>query len=278
MPIDPATASVISGYLGLAGNTGNALSTVWTNRRQRQLTRELYGTARKHNLEFWNMQNAYNHPKAQFQRMLDSGLNPKLMYEKGSPGIAGPIQNPELTPPDQRVPEFGSGLIAAGGALTSFYDIEVKQAQANLLDKQAKLVNENAAIAAIEHKFQDRNYWNRLQGEEAKTDKTLAEIKTMLNRDIREEVMHSKNITEATQRLKNLIAQENLSKQQLANLEESFKAIQLDNQLRQIRIDSGDIKFVKLGQMIYEFMVRSVYKIPGTGFDARPGQSPNIKR
>lgn len=45
--------------------------------------------ANQQNIEFWEMQNAYDHPKAQMERLQAAGLNPHLVYG-GSPGqVAG---------------------------------------------------------------------------------------------------------------------------------------------------------------------------------------------
>jgi membrane-associated HD superfamily phosphohydrolase len=280
MPIDPGAAALAQGGMNVYGSGLQGLMTVRQNKLNRQWSEKMYARQQADMIRFWNMQNAYNHPKAQFDRMVGSGLNPKLMYEKGSPGTAGPIQTPDMQPVEFRTPDFGSALYAAGGALTSMYDLQVKQAQANLLDKQAAKVNEEAAIAALEAKYQDANYWNRLQGAEAQTDKILQEMQTLKNRDIREQVMHTQNLAEAAQRLKNLIAQENLSKQQLQNLEESYNAIVKDNVLRDIRIASGDVKSIKFFQQLWELLIDSVYKnMPaGSITDQVPGGYPNLKK
>ena len=42
----------------------------------------------KQSLEAWNMQNEYNTPANQVQRMLDAGLNPNLFYSQGNVGNA----------------------------------------------------------------------------------------------------------------------------------------------------------------------------------------------
>lgn len=40
------------------------------------------------NVEMWNLQNQYNSPQAQMQRLKEAGLNPHLMYGKGTVGNA----------------------------------------------------------------------------------------------------------------------------------------------------------------------------------------------
>lgn len=44
--------------------------------------------ANAHELEMWNLQNAYNTPAAQMQRFKDAGLNPMLVYQQGNSGNA----------------------------------------------------------------------------------------------------------------------------------------------------------------------------------------------
>jgi len=84
--IGPATTS------GLFGLGANLLSNSGAKRRQ--------DLANKQNIEFWNMQNAYNTPKAQMGRLKDAGLNPNLIYGSGSAntGVAGSIAPSKASP------------------------------------------------------------------------------------------------------------------------------------------------------------------------------------
>lgn len=43
------------------------------------------------NIENWDMQNAYNHPSAQMKRLEESGLNPNLVYGKGTSTTASSL-------------------------------------------------------------------------------------------------------------------------------------------------------------------------------------------
>lgn len=56
--------------------------------------------ANSQNVQFWNMQNAYNTPKAQMGRLKDAGLNPNLIYGSGSAntGVAGSISPSKASP------------------------------------------------------------------------------------------------------------------------------------------------------------------------------------
>ena len=87
--MDPITGGAIISGIGslgasLLGNTGA--------RRRQEL-------ANKQNIEFWNMQNAYNTPKAQMGRLSDAGLNPNLIYgSNANTGTAGAIAPSKAAP------------------------------------------------------------------------------------------------------------------------------------------------------------------------------------
>jgi hypothetical protein len=91
MPIAPAIGSAL---IGLAGSLGSSIaSNRGALRRQRLADRE--------NIRFWNMQNQYNHPLAQMQRLQKAGLNPNLIYGSsvaGATGSAGSIAPSKAAP------------------------------------------------------------------------------------------------------------------------------------------------------------------------------------
>jgi hypothetical protein len=80
--------------LGAVGSLGSSLlSNKGALRRQRLADRE--------NIRFWNMQNQYNHPKAQMERLQKAGLNPNLIYGSsvaGATGSAGSIAPSKAAP------------------------------------------------------------------------------------------------------------------------------------------------------------------------------------
>lgn len=83
-------APVISGI----GSLGSSIiSNIGAKSRQR--------LADKQNVNFWNMQNQYNLPKNQMQRLKDAGLNPNLIYGSspaGASGSAGSIAPSKAAP------------------------------------------------------------------------------------------------------------------------------------------------------------------------------------
>ena len=72
----------LAAALGAVGSVGSSLlSNRGALKRQR--------LADKENIRFWNMQNQYNHPKAQMERLQKAGLNPNLIYGSSVAGATG---------------------------------------------------------------------------------------------------------------------------------------------------------------------------------------------
>ena len=70
--------SAVSGGFGLIGQAINY-----------GFQKKLAAQQNEYNLNMWNLQNEYNSPQAQMQRLEDAGLNKALMYGQGSTGNAG---------------------------------------------------------------------------------------------------------------------------------------------------------------------------------------------
>lgn len=78
--MDPlSSAALISGGLGLVGG----LISHGDVKEQYKYNKKLQDNAFAHNVEMWNMQNAYNTPSAQMERLQAAGLNPNLVYGNG---------------------------------------------------------------------------------------------------------------------------------------------------------------------------------------------------
>ncbi len=95
--------------------------------------------ANAQNIKFWNMQNAYNHPAQQMQRFKDAGLNPNLIYGKGTNGNAEQITGAKA--PDYQMDNPLSDI-------TDFADIRSKDAQKNNLNSQTANVSMDTLVKA----------------------------------------------------------------------------------------------------------------------------------
>jgi len=76
--------SILGAVGGLASSIFNIAEQRRTNRQSMDFSREMWEKQGKRELDFWNLQNAYNDPKAQMARLEAAGLNPNLVYGNGA--------------------------------------------------------------------------------------------------------------------------------------------------------------------------------------------------
>lgn len=116
---------------GIASFAGSALSGGGiSNPLQYYYQRKLMGHEHDYAIEDWNLQNAYNTPKAQMQRYQEAGLNPNLIY--GQTNTASPVgSGPHAS--------FNAEGIDLAGFLQKWYSAKASKAQVNNLEQQ----NEN---------------------------------------------------------------------------------------------------------------------------------------
>lgn len=119
-------AALIPALAGLAGGVLNAQNQNAQNRESQVYSQHMYQQQKRDNLEFWNMQNAYNSPEQQMKRFQEAGLNPHLIYGQGNSGSAGSIQSPNPQPVQFKSPEFGNAIQAGAIGLLQQYDIDIK--------------------------------------------------------------------------------------------------------------------------------------------------------
>jgi hypothetical protein len=95
---------VLGGALGLVG-------TLLQNKANKKLAKYSFDR----NKEMWRLQNEYNAPKQQMSRLQEAGLNPNLMYGKGTVG------NAQTMPQYQALPTsgdtFGKGIESVSNLL-----------------------------------------------------------------------------------------------------------------------------------------------------------------
>lgn len=114
------------------GGAFNSLS----GRRNRKFAREMYWTERNNALADWNMQNEYNSPSAQMERLKEAGLNPFLVYGNGGSAIQAATVRGGQGGTVQETPMQGTRL---GESMREIYNIKLADAQL----KNQSLVAEN---------------------------------------------------------------------------------------------------------------------------------------
>ena len=91
MPLTEAAATALSAGIGFLGNLFGSERSGQYNAREAQKNRDfqerMYNQQVQDNINFWKMQQAYNLPSAQLERIREAGLSPLLLYGEG--GLSG---------------------------------------------------------------------------------------------------------------------------------------------------------------------------------------------
>ena len=130
--MDPATAAIVVGATQAASTAGTNAANARLYKRQRADNREDATTAYQRSIDMWNMNNAYNDPSAQMERLKQAGLNTNLVYGGGATTTASAPSAPQAS---SATPQRFQGVDALP-ALSMYMDVKMKQAQADLIEEQ----------------------------------------------------------------------------------------------------------------------------------------------
>lgn len=140
--------------MGLLDTLGNVASTALTNSSNRKIAQmnnefneRMLQKQMDYNTEMWEKENEYNTASAQRQRLEDAGLNPYMMMDGGSAGVASSVGG--VTPPTadqsgrQVAPQF-SGIDAQLQSLLNYKE------QQRVNDANIDHVNADTRLKSIE--------------------------------------------------------------------------------------------------------------------------------
>lgn len=141
--------SLIGGLFSSHGSRDAARYQLQAVRETNQTNRDIAEQNNKFNERMWNMQNEYNTPEMQRARLEAAGLNPYLMMDGGSAGIAESAPTAD-TSGTQVAPDVGStiagGYQAMGNSISAAasqiaqmsYQNDLQQANVNKTNAEAK--------------------------------------------------------------------------------------------------------------------------------------------
>ncbi len=141
------TASGIFGYLGQRS----------ANKTNIRLARE----GREHDVNMWNMQNAYNTPEMQMQRLKEAGLNPNLIYGDGSAstGNAGSAPSAHTASVQNELATVAQMNLMP--LISAYTDWQVKKAQIDNIRSQTEGNQINNYINAFQKDYAEYNAMNQ---------------------------------------------------------------------------------------------------------------------
>jgi len=161
----PISEGLLSAGSNVLSQGINAVATGTTNRANRRHAEKMMQWEVNANRQNWQLQNEYNHPKQQMQRLKEAGLNPNLVYGNGAVATGGQISSASGRSPQGQAPQFDLGGIVSG-----YLDAEAKKVQIDNANEVNKNLKTERALkeAQINKTNQDviNNVWDlsRRQG------------------------------------------------------------------------------------------------------------------
>lgn len=139
----------------IAGAVASVRNAIEQRRAQKKANEQNLALADKefaNNKAMWTLQNQYNDPAAQMQRLGGAGLNPNLVYGSGSaPGNqSGP--SPRYNAPSM-MPAFGA--VQLPEMLSQYQDFQMKQAQIENVNAQTANVRERTITEPVARLLRD---------------------------------------------------------------------------------------------------------------------------
>lgn len=156
--------SLIGGLFSTHGSRDAARYQLQAARETNQTNRDIAEQNNKFNERMWNMQNEYNSPVMQRARLEAAGLNPYLMMDGGSAGIAESAPTAD-TSGTQVAPDIGStiagGYQALGNSISTAasqiaqmtYQNDLQQANVNKTNAEAQNANLQNQYDGLRNQF-----------------------------------------------------------------------------------------------------------------------------
>jgi len=147
MPLPLAT--IIPAAASLVGQGLNAISQARANKQQLKYNQQMYQQQRKDSLADWEMQNKYNSPQQQMQRLSEAGLNPAMIYGKGTvDNFGGSVRSADAKNYSPIAPKLDLSAIPA--SISQYADLQLKKAQTDNLRNAIETSKEQRALLAAQ--------------------------------------------------------------------------------------------------------------------------------
>lgn len=201
--MDAATAQLIGASVSAIANVaGNYVAASSSEKVQKLVNQHAWKMAQwqnQINRENWTMQNEYNSPTAQMQRLQEAGLNPNLVYGTGAVG-----NNANSVHAAPNVPVGGymmpqnmmAGLGQLGEAFMNFVAMRKQEAEIGQIKETTNLTRLQGDLASLD--ILAKNFQNAKTAEEAKVWSKLLSARLDMMRastnDVNSKVEYRRNV------------------------------------------------------------------------------------
>lgn len=229
---------------------GQGILGAFQNRANKRHAIKMMDKQREWALADWNMQNEYNSPRAQMQRLQEAGLNPNLVYGQGVQGATGNSGNVRSSDSGQWRGETPN-IMGLQDSIFAGINLEQRKAQVDLLEKQATIAVQTAALQAAKTgetlaktaKSQfDLQMANSLKNTSLQTaEENLRKLQIgnqfQLDENERRQALTASNLQQAAERILLSRSQRESNDVQRQQMREAIRNMKLDGSLKQLDID-----------------------------------------
>jgi hypothetical protein len=209
-------SSAFSFGANVLDNATGLISNIITNRQNAKNQQK----QNEFNLKMWHLNNQYNTPSAQMQRLQQAGLNPNLMYQNGTTGISqGATSSASGSAMQAFQPDFSSGV---DSILSYQLQKQLTDAQVANIDAQTEKTKVGTQLDEKELSYKDQEKNALINQMNANIRKIDQEINNLISQDVLIKAQAVKTENEAK-----------LLMQQFDFNEKSF-----DDRLEQIRLQN----------------------------------------
>lgn len=253
----PLTIPLLGAGADIGGQLISAASQAAQNKKARKWQLKMYEVQRMDALKDWTMQNEYNSPAAQMQRLKMAGLNPNLVYGNGATTTAGAPRSSDAGNWNPQAPQIDLGG-AFGTGLSAYYDTQIKEAQTDNLKAQNTVLLQEGLLkaaqvldvtASSEQRRQttkgmvfdlgvkEELRQNSIEVARQGLHKMIADTQYTLNANETQIAMRQPNLTKALEEILTLRAQRANTVMEKQKIHQQIEMLKKDNTYRQMEID-----------------------------------------
>lgn len=158
---------------------------IYTTKMQNEANQKMAEYSHSKDLEMWHRANEYNSPAAQMGRLKEAGLNPNLVYGKGTQ-TQGASQLPKYNAPRMDYSQIATGIQSGIQQISQFMTLKKLGAEINYIDAntnarqlQSNIFAEQAKKAGLDVKLFQETYADKISQSNLDVQQTKAGINNL---------------------------------------------------------------------------------------------------
>lgn len=218
----------IAGIASVLASLGSSIFSFFSNRETNRANQRLTEENNRQNLALWHMNNLYNSPISQRQRLEEAGFNPNLLTGSVASGNSSSSPYSEAAQMQAfQMPDLGSSF---GNAFEIYQQSRLQEEQ---IEAQ-RLVNEGQDIqnklSAKDLSNKDREIYNQNRLSDDLHDQAVATV-----------ALNQERILETRENIAKIAAERKVSEEQLVSvaLENAFNSATFEDRVEQLRLSNN---------------------------------------